>query len=261
MNSRFVLSLRKAGPPMLAVLLILVVWQLYADFSGIEKWLLPSPTEIMMETAKFFPELWNHTIATVKIAWIGFSAAVLAGIALSVLLRAVIPALHKPIYPLLIITQTIPIIAVAPLFVIWLGYGLAPKIVIITLVCFFPILIASLQGYNNADPAMRNYMLMIGCSRWQLFWKLEWPSAIPYMFAGLRVSTAYSVMGAVISEWLGAKEGLGHALRLYQSSFRTDRVFSCILMITAFSLVFFTLVVLLEKRMIRWRPDQRKERY
>jgi ABC-type nitrate/sulfonate/bicarbonate transport system permease component len=159
----------------------------------------------------------------------------------------------------LIITQTVPIIAIAPLFVIWMGYGLASKIVIVTLVCFFPILIASLQGYSNTDPAMRNYMLMIGSSRWQLFWKLEWPSAIPFMFAGLRVSAAYSVMGAVISEWLGAKEGLGHAMRLYQSSFRTDRVFSCIVMIVTFSLLFFILVVLLEKYLVRWRPAKKEE--
>lgn len=237
----------------MAVLLVLVVWQLIAQYSSIQDWLLPSPVEVVMETAAFFPELWGHTMATVKIALIGFAAAVLTAITLSVLLRGAFPSLRKSLYPLLVITQTIPIITVAPLMVIWLGYGLAPKVVIITLVCFFPILIASLQGFENTDPVMRNYMLMIGASRWQLFWKLEWPAAIPYLFAGLRVSAAYSVMGAIISEWLGAKQGLGLALRLYQSSFRTDRMFSCIFMIVAFSLLFFLVIVLLEKRLIRYR--------
>lgn len=243
----------------MAVLLVLVVWQLITQYSSIEDWLLPSPIEVMHETSMFFPELWGHTVATVKIALIGFATAVVAAIALSILLRGAFPSLRKPVYPLLVITQTIPIITIAPLLVIWLGYDLAPKIVIITLVCFFPILIASLQGYENTDPVMRNYMLMIGATRWQLFWKLEWPAAIPYLFAGLRVSAAYSVMGAIIAEWVGAKQGLGLALRLYQSSFRVDRMFACIMMIVAFSLLFFLVIVLLEKRMTRYRPARKEE--
>ena len=204
--------------------------------------------------AAVFPELWRHTMATVKITVAGFAVAAATGIGLSVLLHAVAPVLRRPVYPLLVVTQTVPTIAIAPLIVFWLGYGILPKVVIITLVCFFPILVSTLQGYANTDPTMRNYMLMIGASRWQLFRRLEWPSALPFLFAGLRVATAYSVIGAVIAEWLGAQYGLGIAIRLYASTFNVARMFACIVMIVAFSLLFFALVVLLEKRMIRWRP-------
>jgi ABC-type nitrate/sulfonate/bicarbonate transport system permease component len=250
---------KQAGSPAAAVLFVLAAWQLYADWSGIQDWLLPSPLDIAKEIAVIFPELWRHTVSTVKITVIGFSAAAATGIGLSVLLHAVVPSLRQPLYPLLVMTQTVPTIAIAPLIVFWLGYDLLPKIIIITLVCFFPILVAALQGYANTDPTMRSYMLMIGASRWQLFRRLEWPSALPYMFAGLRVATAYSVIGAVIAEWLGAKHGLGIAIRLYASTFSVARMFACIVMIVAFSLLFFALVVLLEKRMIRWRPTGKEE--
>jgi ABC-type nitrate/sulfonate/bicarbonate transport system permease component len=215
---------------------------------------LPSPLAVAREMAAVFPELWRHTMATVKITVAGFAVAAATGIGLSVLLHAVAPVLRRPVYPLLVVTQTVPTIAIAPLIVFWLGYGILPKVVIITLVCFFPILVSTLQGYANTDPTMRNYMLMIGASRWQLFRRLEWPSALPFLFAGLRVATAYSVIGAVIAEWLGAQYGLGIAIRLYASTFNVARMFACIVMIVAFSLLFFALVVLLEKRMIRWRP-------
>ena len=207
MTRRLLEIWKQAGPPAAAVLLVLVAWQLYADYSGIASWLLPSPLTIAVETVRIFPELWGHTVATVRIAVIGFAAAAATGIGLSVLLWGVVPVLRKPVYPLLIVTQTIPMIVIAPLFAVWFGYGVTPKIIFITIFCFFPILIAALQGYASTDAAMRNYMLMIGATRWQLFRRLEWPSALPYMFAGLRVSTAYSVMAAVVSEWMARSRG------------------------------------------------------
>lgn len=249
----------KGGPPAAAVLLFLVVWQVYTEVSGIEPWILPSPLSIFTETVRIFPELVNHTASTIKVAVIGYSIAAAFGIVFSILLRAVFPALKRPLYPLLIISQCIPTIVLAPLFVSWFGYGWPPKIIIITLVCFFPIMISALQGYENADPAMRNYMLMIGASRRQVFRKLEWPSALPYLFSGLRVSTTYSVMAAIIAEWLGTKEGLGLAMRIYESAFRRDRVLACVLIIIAFSLIFVGLIAGLEKMVMRWRPARKED--
>lgn len=249
MNKRF---LSKAGPPLAAVLFLLLVWEAYVTTYQVEAWLLPAPTAILRESVNSWSRLQMHTLATLQIAVVGFILGTAVGLALSVVLHSAFPPLRQALYPLIILSQNIPIIALAPLLVVWFGFGILPKVLIIALMCFFPILVAALQGLDYPDPAMLDYLHMIGAKRSQIFLKLELPNSLPHIFSGLKVSATYSMMGAVISEWLGAQKGLGVYMRLSAASFRTDRVFVSIGVIVALSLLFFASIAYLEKKLIRW---------
>jgi len=243
--------LRRSGPPLLAVVLLLVIWELYVKVYQVQAWLLPAPTAIIREALSNWPRVQMHTLATLEIALLGFFLGTAVGLVLAIVLHSLAP-LRQALYPLLILSQNIPIIALAPLLVVWFGFGVLPKVLIIALMCFFPILIAALQGLDYPDVAMLDYMRMIGAKPAQIFLKLELPNSLPHVFSGLKVAATYSMMGAVISEWLGAQQGLGVYMRLAASSFRTDRVFVSIFVIVALSLLFFASIVYLERNLIRW---------
>lgn len=250
LNARRVLF--KAGPPLLAVLILLLAWEVYVTAYDVEAWLLPAPTAILREAVNSWPRVKMHTLATLQIAVAGFALGTGVGLVLAVALHSAFPALRQALYPLIILSQNIPIIALAPLLVVWFGFGILPKVLIIALMCFFPILIAALQGLDYPDPAMLDYLHMIGAKRSQIFWMLELPNSLPHVFSGLKVSATYSMMGAVISEWLGAQKGLGVYMRLSAASFRTDRVFVSIGVIVVLSLLFFASIAYLEKKLVRW---------
>ncbi|GIP41286.1 nitrate ABC transporter permease [Paenibacillus sp. J31TS4] len=240
-------------PPLAALALLAILWQLAVSLFGIASWILPSPGRIAQEAVSGFTRMQEHAGSTIRLTLLGFSVGSCTGIAVACLLH-VIPGAKRALYPLLIVSQNIPMIALAPLLMIWFGFGLLPKVIVITLVCFFPVVIATLDGFLQADPVMRSYMNMIGATRIQIFRKLEWPGALPSLFSGLKISGTYSVMGAVIAEWLGSEKGIGVYMLLARSSFRTDRVFVAIVWIVALSLVLFGLILLLERLLIRWKP-------
>jgi len=157
------------------------------------------------------------------------------------------------IYPLIVASQTIPIISVAPLFIIWFGYGMLPKIIVVFLVCFFPVTISLLGGLAAVDREYIELFRSMQAGRVDIFRMVKLPLALPAFFSGLKISTAYSVMGAVIGEWLGAKQGLGTYMTLSQRSFEVDRVFAAILAVTLLSAVLFAAVVLIERLVIPWK--------
>lgn len=236
----------------MVLLLLFIAWEGLVRITEVPEWLLPVPTKIFTEAfagwANFYPDL----ISSSKNALLGFMIGALIGIIVAIGLHLV-PGLRESFYPLLILSQNVPIIVLAPLLVIWFGFGLLPKIIVITLVCFFPITVAALDGFRQVPSSLVHYMMMAGASKSQLFWKLEWPHSLPFIFSGLKISATYSVMGAVISEWLGAEKGIGVYMTLASSSFRTDRVFVAIFAIMLLSLIFFGLIITAEKYLIHWR--------
>lgn len=242
----------------MVLLLLFVFWELIVKLASIEEWLLPAPTTIFAEMFQGWSHFLPDIFSTVKIALSGFILGALIGLTAAILLY-LIPFLRDSFYPLLILSQNVPIIVLAPLLVIWFGFGLLPKLIVISLVCFFPITVAALDGFRQTPAELRHYMMMAGASKRQLFWKLEFPFALPSIFSGLKISATYSVMGAVISEWLGAKEGIGVYMTLASSSFRTDKVFVAIFTIMLLSLIFFWVIVLLERRVIRWQVKGEEE--
>lgn len=241
--------------PLTAIFIFIFMWEILTKIYNVEHWLLPSPTSILNEMITVFPTFWPHVLSTAKLSSFGYIIGVCVGLSLATILH-----LYKPIreilYPFLIMSQNIPIIVLAPLFLIWFGFGSFPKLLIIALSSFFAIALSTLGGYEQTDRDLLHYMKMIGASKRQIFFKLEFPYALPAIFTGLKISATYSVMAGVVSEWLGAQEGIGVFMTLAASSYRTPRVFVAIIATILLSLTFFSIILLIERFVIRWQERE-----
>ncbi|MGM0901081.1 MAG: ABC transporter permease [Bacillota bacterium] len=246
-------TLKAGWRPTLVLILLFIMWELSTTFFEIPKWLLPAPSEIWQEALSGWPNYYHHIGSTIQLTVIGFSIGCSVGLLVAIALH-LMPSVREAFYPLMILSQNIPIIVLAPLLVIWFGFGMMPKIIVITLVCFFPIAVSALDGFRQTSQELIHYMKMAGASKKQIFFKLELPHALPSLFSGLKISATYSVMGAVISEWLGGNQGIGVYMTLASSSFRTDRVFVAILIIMILCMLFFAIIISLENLFIKWRP-------
>lgn len=249
--------LKKGWLPTLAFILLFILWELGTIIFDLPSWLLPGPIQVIQEAFSSMEVYTEHLPSTIQLILVGFVIGSSTGVFVAICLHLV-PILKDIFYPFIIISQNIPTIVLAPLLVIWFGFGMFPKVIVISLVCFFPITIALLDGFRQTNPDLKHYIQMAGASKRQTFWKLEWPSALPSLFSGLKISATYSVMGAVISEWLGASKGIGVYMTLASSSYRTDRVFVAIVIIVILSLLFFFIITLVERLVIRW--NQKEER-
>ncbi len=243
---------RRALPAVGTFLALLVAWEVATRVLVIPAWMLPGPVRIAQEAVAVAPTLGTDVLATASLTLYGGTLGVLLGLALAAVLHLVEP-LRAAVYPLLIVSQNVPSIALAPLLVIWFGFGLTPKVVVIVLVCFFPVAVAAMDGLRGADRVVVDYLRMSGADRWQVFRKVEVPSALPSVFSGLKIAATYAVMGAVVAEWVGSDRGVGHYMLLQKSAFRADRVFVAILTIVVLSLALFALIAVLERRATRWR--------
>lgn len=244
--------------PTTVIVLLLAIWQIAVNVTGIQPWLLPSPSGVLLS-------LWNsrdlviyHAGGTLLETVLGFSLAVVVGVIIAFLMD-LSPTFRRTIYPLLVISQTIPLIAVAPLFMLWFGLGLLPKVYVIALVCFFPISVSLADGFQSVDQEWLKLMVTMDASKWQTFKYIKWPAALPTFFSGLRIAATYSVMGAVIAEWMGGNRGLGILLSRSSQSFLTARVFATILVIVLLSLLVFSVIELLARFTMKWHYHQIRE--
>lgn len=237
--------------PGTVIILLLAAWETAVDRGGIEKWILPSPTMVLQAFWQARELIWQHSLYTVAETAAGFGIAIVLAVVTATLMD-LSDWLKKTVYPLLVISQTIPIIAVAPLFIIWFGYGLAPKIMVVALVCFFPITVNLADGYRLVDNDMIRLMSAMGANKYQIFRLVKLPAALPFFFSGLRIAGTYSVMGAVIGEWLGASQGLGVLMTRSAHSFLTDRVFAAIMVIIILSLAVCFLIDMLARLVMPW---------
>jgi ABC-type nitrate/sulfonate/bicarbonate transport system permease component len=231
--------------------MLLVLWEVLVRLLQVEAWLLPAPTAIGAALIKDWSTILGHSIITVYEALIGFLVAVLLAFALAAIMDRWL-LVRQALYPLLVTSQTIPIISVAPLFLIWFGYGLMPKVLVVVLVCFFPVAVSFLQGLAVVDPELINLLRSMGASRLLIFRLAKLPAVLPTFFSGLKIAATYSIMGAVIGEWLGAEAGLGYYMTLSQRSFLTARLFAVIVVITILSLVLFKVIELFEHFLTPW---------
>src|SRR5690625_5241118 len=247
--------MRKIWIPTVFLAILIIIWEVSTRVFNIESWILPAPSIIVQEAVQSWGNYQHHISSTVMLTLSGFAIGVSIGLLIAILLH-LLPFVRQMVYPLLLLSQNIPIIVLAPLLVIWFGYGTLPKIIIITLVCFFPVTIATLDGFRQTNRELVHYMKMAGATKQQMFTKLELPHALPSIFSGLKISATYSVMGAVISEWLGASKGIGVYMTLASSSFKTDRVFVAIFVVMLLSLLFFAFIRFIEKLVIKWQPKE-----
>ena len=246
-------------PPIVIVVVLLGLWQLAASLDvianalNIEPSLVPSPSEIVQSLWADRSLLLDNGWVTLQEVLAGFALSVVAGVAFAVVLH-LSPMLRRAFYPLLIASQTVPIVVIAPILVVWLGFGIGPKLVIIALICFFPITVNTLDGLRSVDPDLLKMMRTLDASRLQTFRRVEGPSALPYFFSGAKIAVAVAVIGAVFGEWAGSSSGLGHLIQQASAQLQTARTFAAVVVLSALAIVLFGLLAVIERRVAWWGP-------
>ncbi len=243
--------------PVLLLLLLLAAWELaarwelLADLLKIEPFLIPAPSEIAVS-------LWEDRALLAENAWVtlrevvgGFLVALLVGTAFASVLH-LSPTLRRAFYPLVVASQTIPIIVIAPIFVIWFGFGIGPILAVIALICFFPIAVNTLDGLGTVDPEQRKLMRSLGAGRGQTFIRLEAPTALPYMLSGAKIAVAVAVIGAVFGEWSGSASGLGHLMLIDNAQLEVPRLFAAMTVLSVMAVGLFGLLAAIEHRFAWW---------
>lgn len=241
----------RAGPALLSVGALLVAWELYARLSGVSPTTLPAPSRVLVQAVQNRQALLDNTLPTVRATLFGFACSLTAAFVFSVLVDFFRP-LRRALFPVFIISQTLPLVAIAPLVVLWFGFGLAPKIVLVALVTFFPMMVALARGYEATDPDIEALLASMGASRLRMFMLGRLPSALPFFFAGLRISITYAVVGAIFAEYAGAAKGLGIYILNAKNNFRPDLVLAAVLVSATLTLVLFGAVVLIERLALPW---------
>jgi putative hydroxymethylpyrimidine transport system permease protein len=243
--------------PLAVILALLGAWELAARWDwianalNIEDFLVPAPSDIATS-------LWEDRSLLVSDGWVtlqevllGFAIAAVAGVAFAILIHLSETA-RRAIYPLLVASQTIPIVILAPILVVWFGFGLTPKLVIVALICFFPITVNMLDGLRSVDPELTKMMRSLGAGRLQRLWRAELPASLPYVFSGARIAITVSVIGAVFAEYVGSSEGLGHLINQAQAQLLTARSFAAVVVLSLIAIVLFALVSLIERKVVTW---------
>lgn len=231
---------------------MLLLWQAVCSLGLMPGYMLPSPAKVVRAFIGSFPELMGHARISLTESFLGLGLGILLAFVLAALMDR-FRILYKMAYPLLIITQAVPVVAIAPLLVLWLGYGMAPKVVLILIVCFFPVAVGLLDGLRSADPDEIGLLRAMGAGRTQIFRHCKLPGALPAFFSGLRISVSFSIIGAVIAEWLGGNSGLGVYMTRVRKSYAYDKMFAVIFLVVAISLMLMWLTGLVERRLTPWR--------
>jgi len=254
-------TIRAYLPPVLLLALFLAAWQCATWLWRIEAYLLPSPSRIISAGIQARGLLSDHVQQTLRETLLGFGLALFSGLALALAIDLSL-FLRRALYPLLVVTQTIPMMTLAPLLVIWLGYTIWPKVIVVALVCFFPIVVTAADGLQSADPDMLALLQSMGATRQQVFFKVRVPGALPSVFSGIKIAITYSVIGAIIGEWVGASKGLGVFMLRASNSFRTDWVFAGIAISSLLSMLLFLGVAVAERAALPWYyTNMRTERW
>lgn len=243
--------LKKWAPGIFITFLVLL-WEAIVRVTKIPQYMLPLPSKILGTMVKTMPELWLHGRVTLKEALIGLALSVLISVILSVLMDGV-PLVKRILYPIVVLSQTIPIIAFAPLFLLWFGFGMTPKIIVVVLVCFFPITVSLTDGMASADRDIINMLLSMKASKLFIFRHAKFPQAMVNFFSGLRIAVTYSIMGAIIGEWLGGEKGLGVFMIRVRHTFDLEKFFAAIIVIVLLSLAMVGVVIVFERIMMPWK--------
>lgn len=244
-------------PPVLFAIFVLGVWQLYTVVGDIKESTLPPPTDIAKSLWENRSMLLENAWVTIKEILLGFAAAIVLGVGLAVLIRSS-RKVERAIYPWLVVSQMVPIPAIAPLLVIWTGFDLRPKVIVIMLVSFFPIAVNTIDGLRAAEPELLNLLKTLKANAWQRFRKAQLPAALPFMFSGLKVAAALSVIGAVFAEWVGASEGLGYLVLVLNNQTATTEMFAVIFTLALIGILLFLFVSLLERVLLPWYYESRE---
>ena len=249
---------RRVLAPLVAVVVLLVVWEALVDVGVIPSFMLPAPSQVVMALAEDAPLLLEHSLVTLGEAAAGLAGGVALGFAFALLMDR-FETFYLAFEPLMTISQTIPTIAIAPLLVLWLGYGALPKVVLVIVTTFFPVTVSLASGFRSVDPDVVDLMRTMNASRWQIFRYAKLPAAADQFFSGLKISATYAIVGAVIAEWLGGSVGLGVYMTRVRKSFSYDRLFASIIIISILSLGLMKLVELAQRAGMPWKRAERNK--
>ena len=225
--------------------------ELYADVSGIDSLLLPAPHEVGQALWQDRGLLWDNLAPTAEEVLLGIAVSAVAGLACAVAIHFS-RTIRAAVYPLLVASQTVPIVVVAPLLVAWFGFGLVPKLAIIGLICFFPVVVTTLDGLAKVDPELVKLMRTLGASRGQTFVRVEAPSALPGLFSGAKIAVAVAVIGAILAEQAGAQSGIGVLLQQAIPQLLTARAYAAVVVLSLFAIALFAALTLAERAVIPW---------
>lgn len=254
MKRKFQNTIKNRIWPLLAICVLLGIWQFVSGTGIVEKYLLPSPLDVVKAFIGEFPMLMENAKVTMIEALLGLGAGILVGFLFAVLMDR-FEKLYQAFYPIIVLTQTIPTVAIAPLLVLWFGYEMLPKVILVIVATFFPITVSLLNGFRAADKDTINLMRSMGASNMQIFWYVKFPESLEQFFASLRISVSYAVVGAVISEWLGGFSGLGVYMTRVKKSFSFDKMFAVIFLISAISLLLMWIVDVLQRKCMPWKEN------
>jgi len=242
---------RNLLPPFLLIIFVILVWQTVAIRSGLSAFILPSPIQVLQAGWETREVLGSAITTTMLETMIGLTIATILGvlIAAAIDLSSVV---RRALYPILVASQTVQILAIAPLLIIWFGFSMLPKVMIVVLICFFPLAVNTADGLASADPDYVSLLRAMGADRKQVWRLVRFPAALPAFFTGLRIAVTYSVVGATIGEWVGGSEGLGLYMLRSKNALATDQVFVGIVLTSLLSIGLFLLVYVIERALLPW---------
>jgi ABC-type nitrate/sulfonate/bicarbonate transport system permease component len=244
--------------PALFLAVLVGIWQIatstgaIANALDLEDFLVPSPAEVATALWENRGLLTENAWVTLREMLLGIAAAILVGVGFAVLMHRW-QVLRDAAYPLIVASQTIPIVVISPILVVWFGYGIAPKVLIVALICFFPITVNALDGLRSVDPEAVKMMRSLDASRGQRFWRVEAPAALPSLFTGIKIAVVVAPIGAVFAEWAGSSAGLGHLIQSDTANFQVARQFATVVVLSAMALALIGLTALAERRVVTWR--------
>jgi NitT/TauT family transport system permease protein len=244
--------INRAATPLI-YLVLLAGWELLADTLKVPTWILPAPSAIFAAAIKWAPELVHNSWVTLRETVVGFLLAIVLSLPLAILI-SLNPLARKLLYPILLGLQSVPKVAVAPLVILWFGLSEWPKIIVVVLVCFFPILINMVAGLEAVPKTMLDLMRSLGASPHMVFRRLRVPVALPHFFTGCKVAVTFAVIGAVISEFVAAQDGLGYLILISTAQSQTSLAFAAIALLTILSIALFHGVEFIERRVVDWTP-------
>ena len=244
--------------PLGLIALLLGLWELATSTGAVvealslEDFLVPSTSEVGSSLWENRGLLADNAWVTLREILLGILCACLVGVGFAVLMHRW-RLLRDATYPLIVASQTIPIVVISPILLVWFGYGMTPKVVVIALVCFFPIAVNALDGLRSVDPEAVKMMRSLDASRWQRFWRVEAPAALPSLFTGIKIAVVVAPIGAVFAEWVGSSSGLGHLIQSDTANYQVARQFAAVVVLSALALALIGLVALAERRVVTWR--------
>jgi putative hydroxymethylpyrimidine transport system permease protein len=243
-------------PPLALLAAAVGLWELIVRAADVPGYLFPAPTAVASSLAGDAGLLGNATLVTLREIVLGYLLAIAVALAIAVLLHFSV-ALRRALMPILVLSQTVPTVLLAPILAILLGYGIEPKLVVIVVVCFFPIVVNAVDGLRSADPELVRMMRTLHAGRLATFRRIELPGALPAIFSGARVAATYAAVAAVFAEWAGSSAGLGFLILQAQPALETARIFAAVLVLSALALALYALVTLAERLLVPWQPEAR----